>query len=456
MKLLKIIMLILGISFFTTGCTTNTASPEQLIKKPLYNEQELKLKFNIENLLKGSKLLLPENSSDVSSINEVNLNNDDNNELLIFEKKEDLDEGSVKVGFSILRNKKDEVNSIIDEYVVKGDSIKYANFYDLDNDGNKEILLVTKNDNKCKLDILRFKDNKINLLYKFTPSWISDLDGYEDMNIYIGNLDNDSIADIVICNLNPKTHRMIVSLTYFDKYIKLRDYKFINDVKSLDNVYVDIKNVRKDKRAIILGYKPFTGGDSYITQLLYLSGANLLKAFDENNIKTKNPYYMEPKDIDSNGVVEIPIINNNTRGYNKKTSANVSWYSWNGKENDESNLIFVSQVYYNYLNNFKFLIPNNLANKIYIEEIPKDNRLYFEFMYYDSQHIEPIKLFTISKVNKNKVDEGKGPSAPTNSSGFIILENDSESFMLIVNSPDVLKKLNISNEAIKGYFLPIY
>ncbi len=122
----------------------------------------------------------------------------------------------------------------------------------------------------------------------------------------------------------------------------------------------------------------------------------------------------------------------------------------------ESNLIFVSQVYYNYLNNFKLLIPNNLANKIYIEEIPKDNKMYFEFMYYDSKHIEPIKLFTISNVTKNKVDEGKDATTSTNNTGFIILENDSESIMLIVDNPDVLKKLNISNEAIKGYFLPIY
>ena len=78
-------------------------------------------------------------------------------------------------------------------------------------------------------------------------------------------------------------------------------------------------------------------------------------------------------------------------------------------------------------------------------------------MYYDTQHTEPIKLFTISKVSKNNVDESKGSSSNTNNGGYIILENDNESFMLLVNSPEVLKKLDISNEAIKNtYFLPIY
>lgn len=457
MKLFKLIVLILFSGFFNIGCTTNTASPEQLIRKPLYNEQKLKLKYNIESALKESKLLLPKNSSDVSSINEVDLDKNKLNELVVFQKKEDIDEGSVKVGFSIMNYGKDSVYSIVDEYLTTGESIEYANFSDLDNDGNKEITILTKSGNKSNLDICQFKNNKITRLYRFNPSWITDSSEYTDIKIYIDNLDNDEIPDIVICSLNLETHKMIVSLTYFDKYIKLKDYTIVNDVKSLDNVYIDVSKVRKDKKAIILGYKHFTGGESYITQILYISGKKLTKAFDESDIKTKNPYYMAPEDINNDGVVEIPIINNNTRVYNKKTSANVSWYSWNGKENKESNLVFVSQVYYNYLNNFKLLIPNNLANKIYIEEVPKDNKVYFEFMYYDTQHTEPIKLFTISKVDKNNVDESKGSNSNTNNGGYIILENDKASFMLLVNSPEVLKKLDISNEAIKNtYFLPIY
>ncbi|MCU9816385.1 hypothetical protein [Paraclostridium sp. AKS73] len=287
MKLFKLIVLILFAGFLNVGCTTNTASPEQLIRKPLYNEQKLKLKYNIESALKGSKPLLPKNSSDVSSINEVDLDKNKVNELVVFQKKEDIDEGSVKVGFSIMNYGKDSVYSTVDEYLVTGESIEYAYFSDLDNDGNKEIILLTKNGNNSTLDICQFKDNKITRLYRFDPSWIKDSNDYTDIKVFIGNLDNDGIPDMVISSLNPETHKMIVSLTYFDKYIRLKDYTIINDVKSLDNVYIDIRKVRKDKRAIILGYKPFTGGESYITQILYLSGNKLMKAFDEKDIKTK-------------------------------------------------------------------------------------------------------------------------------------------------------------------------
>lgn len=455
MKLFKLIVLILFAGFFNVGCTS-TASPEQLIEKPVYEQKE-KLKLNIDSALKGAKPLLPKNSSDVSPINEVDLDKNGVNELIVFQKKEDIDEGSIKVGFSIMNYGKDSVYSVIDEYLVNGESIEYANFYDLDNDGNKEIILLTKNENKANLDICQFKNNKITRLYRVDPSWIKGSEEYTDMKVYIKNLDGGKTPYIIIYSLNPETHKMIVSLAYFDKYIRLKDYTTIDDVKGFDSVYIDIKKVRKDKEAIIVGHKSFTGGDSYVTQILYLDGNKLLKAFNENGIKTKNPYYMPPEDINNDGVVEIPIINNNTRVYNKKTSANVSWYSWNGKGHGESNLVFVSQIYYNYANNFKLLITNKLANKIYVEEVPKDNKIYFEFMYYGAQNTEPIKLFTISKVNKNNADESKGTNSNTNNGGYVILENENALFMLLVNSPDVLKKLDISNEAIKNtYFLPIY
>ncbi|GAA0705079.1 lipoprotein [Paraclostridium ghonii] len=453
MKLFKLIVLVLLAGFFNVGCTS-TESPEQLIEKPIYNEQKQKLKDNIENSLKGSKPLLPKNSSDVSVINEVDLDKNGTKELIVFQKKEDINENNSNVGFSIMNYGKDSVYSVIDEYLIKGESIEYANFYDLDNDGNKEIILLTKNGNKTNLDICQFKNDKITRLYRLDQSWIKDSDGYTDIKVYIGNLDDDGIQDIIIYSLNPETHKMIVSLTYFDEYIRLKDYTTIDDVKSLDNVYVDIKKVRKDKKGIIVGYKSFAGNDSYITQILYLRENKLLKAFNEDDIRTRNKYYMPPENIDKDkdGVVEIPIINDNTGSNNKKASANVSWYSWNGKENEQSNLVFVSQIYYNYENNFKFLIPNNLANKIYIEE--EQNK--FDFMYYDAQNSERINLFTISKATKNNIDESKRVNPNNKNAGYMILETEKETYTLLVDNPDILKKLNITNETIKEWFSPIY
>ncbi len=458
MKLFKLIVVVLCAGLLNVGCTS-TESPEQLIEKPIYDEQQKNLYNKInDELEKDATILLPKNSSEVSAINSVDLDKNNLKELIVFKKYEDIDEGNNKVGFVVLNNNQKNNYSKSDEYLVNGDSIEYANFYDLDNDGYKEIILFTKKGNKTKLEICRFKNNKITRLSTFDPSWIKNYNEYSEMKIKVDKLDNNKKPDIIITSFNPQTHDMAVSVTYFDKYIKLKDFALINDVKSLDNTYIDIKKVSKDKKGIIVSTKPFTGNDSYITQILYLDDNKLLKAFDEKDIKTKNPYYMPVQDINDDGIVDIPIINNNTKGYNKKLSANVSWYDWNGKSKENSNLIFISQVYYNYANNFKLLLPNSLADKVYVEETIKDNKIYFEFLYYDEKQKEPIKLFTIVKVVKNKIDNNNHSSANTNTNnnGFIIRENENESFMLLVNNQGILDDLNISTDALKSCFLEIY
>lgn len=458
MKLFKLIVVVLCAGLLNVGCTS-TESPEQLIEKPIYDEQQKNLYNKInDELEKDATILLPKNSSEVSAINSVDLDKNNLKELIVFKKYEDIDEGNNKVGFVVLNNNQKNNYSKSDEYLVNGDSIEYANFYDLDNDGYKEIILFTKKGNKTKVEILGFKNNKITKLSAFDPSWIKNYNQYSEMKIKVDKLDNDKKSDIIITSFNPQTHEIAVSVTYFDKYIKLKDFALINDVKSLDNTYIDIKKVSKDKKGIIVSTKPFTGNDSYITQILYLDDNKLLKAFDEKNIKTKNPYYMPVQDTNKDGIIDIPIINNNTKGYNKKLSANVSWYDWNGKSKENSNLIFISQIYYNYANNFKLLLDNSLADKVYVEETIKDNKTYFEFLYYDEKQKEPIKLFTIVKVVKNKIDNNNHSSANTNTNnnGFIIRENENESFMLLVNNQGILDDLNISTDALKSCFLEIY
>ncbi|EPZ54837.1 putative lipo domain protein [[Clostridium] sordellii ATCC 9714] len=113
---------------------------------------------------------------------------------------------------------------------------------------------------------------------------------------------------------------------------------------------------------------------------------------------------------------------------------------------------FVSQIYYNYQNNFRLSLPNNVANKIYIDENFSEGKS--EFMYYDIHQSEPIKLFTITKISKNKIDESKNQN--TSNGGTILKENDSEMYVLVENSPKVLKDLNISKDAIKENFSLIY
>ena len=194
-----------------------------------------------------------------------------------------------------------------------------------------------------------------------------------------------------------------------------------------------------------------------LTQILYLKDKQLQKAFDDNLDKFKKPYYIQVEDINGDGIVEIPSVNNSAKGYRTKTSANISWYDWNGSPDTFRNLTFINQIYYNYKNNFKLLIPSELANKISIEEEYRGNIVSFNFYYYDNlrPQDEFQKIFTITKSTKSKIDEsGKGGS--TNTNAFILFENDTDIFTLNIASQQLLDELNIDKEQIKENFLPIY
>lgn len=456
MKLLRMLILVLFVGYLNVGCAS-TESPEQLIEKPVYDQEKQSIYDNVKRVVDNSAtIILPKNSSEVSSINNVDLDNDRVDELVVFEKEEDINNNTSKVGFIILSEEDGKTYSVKADYKVEGNSIEYANFYDLDNDGKKEIILSTKTEFKTSLEILEFRDNKIVSLSKYNPTWIANKSGYTEMKVKIGDVDNDDIKDIIVVNYNPDTHNMAVSLAYFDNYIKLVDFKMFTDVKSMENVYVEIHKVYNEKNGIVVDTRSFKEKDSYVTQILYLDDNELKKAFSDNNEKLKKPYYVPVEDINEDGIVEIPILNNNAKGYRTKNSANISWYKWNGNSDEFMNLVFVSQVYYNYKNNFKLWIPNILANKISVEEDYKDNKLSFDFYYYDNLRPkeELEKLFTITKTSKNKIDEGKG--ANSNSGGFILFENDTESFTLTINNPKTLKDLNINKEAIQEYFSQIY
>ena len=76
MKYFKLVGLISLLTLFTTGCSIDSQSPEQLIKdKPVYNEDKKIIYDGINQMLtRYTKLIVPLNSKECGSINEIDLN----------------------------------------------------------------------------------------------------------------------------------------------------------------------------------------------------------------------------------------------------------------------------------------------------------------------------------------------------------------------------------------------
>ena len=347
MRLLQLTLL-MGLVFFTTGCNIESRSPEQLLKeKPIYNKEKESLYKGINQVILNATLELPKNSKDVGQINEEYLDVDGTKEIIAFSKKENQNKGTSEVGFTILSKNNNETYDAKGSKYIHGDSIEYAKFCDLNNDDYKEIIFLSKLGFTYDLHIYSYKDNKISKLYSL-DSAIENL----DVKISVSDIDDDQKDDILLITFDSVTKKANISVLDFDKKLNLKGSVEIDDVKNINDLYITIGNVAPKKKGIVLDVP--TIYNEYKTQIVLFDNGELKKAL--NDFYTTKSYYIPSQDFNNDKVIEIPIGYITGNNYNKNEASNVSWYRWNGKFDDDSEIVFVSEIYYNYKYNFKFIL----------------------------------------------------------------------------------------------------
>lgn len=443
MRLLKLTLL-MGLVFFTTGCNIESRSPEQLLKeKPIYSKEKESLYKGINQVILNATLELPKNSKDVGQINEEYLDIDGTKEVIAFSKKENQNKGTSEVGFTILSKNNNETYDAKGSQYIHGDSIEYAKFCDLNNDDHKEIIFLSKLGYTYDLNIYSYKDNKISKLYSL-DSAIENL----DVKISVSDIDDDKKEDILLITFDSATKKANISVLDFDKKLNLKGSVEIDDVKNINDLYITIGNVAPKKKGIVLDIP--TIYNEYKTQIVLFDNGELKKAL--NDFYTTKSYYIPSQDFNNDKVIEIPIGYITGNNYNKNEASNVSWYRWNGKFDDDSEIVFVSEIYYNYKYNFKFLLPNNIAKKLDVTQDIENKDTLFKFSYYDE--LKNLKdLFSISVISKKSIDESK---VMTTSNGIILNESLDNTFVLYINDIQEMENLKITEESLKEYFSLIY
>ena len=192
MRLLKLVGVLSLVVILSTGCYKNDNSSENPInlfdELPIYNQEKKDISDKAKRIAGSANLILPYNSIEVGKINEVDLNNDGKNEVVFFEKRENINN---EVGFTVLESKDDESKDAL--YTESGDKIKYANFYDLDNDGNKEIILVVEEKNETTLTICRYENGEIKELVSKNNYDYFNKDKSLKLGIVVNDIDNEVV-----------------------------------------------------------------------------------------------------------------------------------------------------------------------------------------------------------------------------------------------------------------------
>lgn len=475
-KLIKLILLAVVLLITTTGCSTSTKSPEKLLTKPNYDEEKALLNSGISKVLyQNVNLIFPENLKESGKINYVDLDEDGKNEIVAFQKKEKINSDS-KVGFLILRDDNKSYSFLEDGVVLeKGDKIEYGGFYDLDGDGNKEIIMQYKDqDDISRLKVYGFKDNKITLKYQLDDEIFGEgnvipklaLNPYDTGNttVSVGDIDSkkikisyindDNNMDMIVLGYNSNNRVLKISLVQFtSERAIVKDVKTVDDVNGISEAYITIGNISKYEKGIILDI-PIGKDGAVGTEVMYVKDDKFVIVASCKDENMKKAYYVPVGDMNKDNIIDIPSISANRSSFIDKAYAYITYYQWNGNL-DENNMEIIGQSYYNYQYNFRFTVPKEMQNILYTEQKYEGEKIQLEFKATNVKTGTLETAFTVVvKPKTGTIDDKKGL---TNSKDIVqVLENEDYSYDIIINNRKLLKDYRVEEKKLKESFSNTY
>lgn len=431
------------VSVTVTGCKSETMkSPEKLLEKPVTNEFNYKIYNDIRKLTPiDTSFILPKNAKEVGRINKRDLNSDGVNEIIAFKKKTNEEQGINSIYMYIFESDGD---SIVDDsekmITISGDSIKYADFVDINNDGKEEIILQVSNRGFENIYVYEYTNHSVKKKAEFSTSKYA-----IKLNIFDYNGDGKKECLALLQDLT--SYDVIISkMNIIDGEIEFDKFETIKNVDSLDKVDIVNGYVAKNKIGSMFIYQNFNG--SVITQIIIYKNGKFIKVLNDDNGKLKNPFFMRPYDINGSKILEIPKVEFKFSNNTPKESNVVSWYEWNGAEDKNSALNIVNQRFYCYDYNFTISIPKNLVNRFFIRQKYEVDKSIFEFFSKTSDDdMSSLFKIVVSKKSGEEVDN-KNKAIKEN----IIYENDEYSYVYTPSNNQNLEKYKINFNKIKSLF----
>lgn len=470
MKKLIRLMLIAVVLLMTTGCSTSTKSPEKLLTKPNYDEEKALLNSGISKVLyQNVNLIFPDNLKESGKINYVDLDEDGKNEIVAFQKKEKINSDS-KVGFLILREDKESYSFLENGVILeKGEKIEYGGFFDLDGDGNKEIIMQIKGeDDISKLNVYSFKDNKVNLIYQLddifdagtviskgykNPTESKIFDNVDRKKIKIGYINDDNNLDMIVLGYDSNSRNLKISLLQFNSECAIvKDVKSISDVNGISEAYITTGNISKSEKGIVLDLP--IGKDGEVgTEVMYIKDGQFITVASCKDDNMKKAYYVPVGDVNKDNIIDIPSISANSSSFIDKAYAYITYYQWNGKLNNNMNVI--AQNYYNYQYNFRFSVPEKLYNSIYTEQKYEGEKIQLEFKVTNMRTNILETMFTVVVKPKTGTIDDKQSLTKTKDT-IQVLENDDYVYDLIINNKKLMNDYGVNKEKLKESFSNTY
>ncbi len=452
-KTIAVVMAFL-IGFSISGCRkSEVTSPEKLISKPLYSEEKNKIYEKIDIMIEASStLLLPSNSSQVGKINMVDLTGKKKKEVLAFIKNERIGETN-QVGFIVFDYGVDKNLKKIFQTLTNGESIDYADFIDVDNDGKKEIITLVRNSTDFELTL--YGEDKRDKSFKKLSSI-----NIEDSDVKIKVVRNPLSGEYRIIMISGvKEYKASLSLVTFtkDKKMESSEATVIDNIKNIRDVNLYYGKVNNTTRAYIIDY-PLQNDTSVATQVYGYSNNQLTPLFPDSSKYLNKPYPLEVKDVNNDGIYEFPnidkAITTQLSDTGDRYSSMVNWYQWNGKTGNSFDMDLVSKIYTNYNYNFSINIPKDMASKLFIKQRDESDISLFDIYYIDEIDATKKKLYSIIVKPVTTAEETNTKSDFKDA--YSLAKSNDYVFGIIVNNKMMTDSLDFDISRLRENFSLIY
>ncbi len=428
--------------FALSGCSLKFSEMSGLLRppKPYGTNDELQAVF--EQSVGGDVLFKAPVSGDyLSSFIVEDIDGDGGNEALVFYCEDALDT-TVMIG---VFDYDDGQWVYVLTAAGQGCDVYSVDLCDMNSDGSHEIILSwslfdSKSNKMLSVYALSTKDKTLTELTAemFTVKTLADIDSDGNNEILLFHLDSSSETQTSVAKMLKMSGDGSVKLT---------------DKKNLDgNVsgYVSVKtDAPVDDRPLYVYVDATKGEKQMITEVLYWNGETkalsvpLLDPDTQSNNLSWRGVRLESRDIDGDGITEIPAQTALTSGETRYGNTNKSgqFYITNWLRLENGKPVVVRRSFVNYTEGCIFFIPDIIADKITVVEYSETKK--WDFYSADgSDNERNTCLFSLIFTT----DESWAQNSSVLFEGYSVLAENGDKKVLISSVSDDLSGFDIDEK----------
>ena len=294
-----------------TGCTGFFSNPVSLMSPPKSSGDLVEIEEAISKIAPDYNLSYPSAGRHRNAIIIRDLNNDGNNEALVF--YEITENNIITVHMNLLVYSEKEWQSVYDA-ILSGTGIDRVEFRDVCGDDNAEIFVGNKlyNTQEQELNVYKYNYGDVTLLTqeRYTDYCVGDLVGSGKPQVLLfkissetGNVSNESKDSPMQKNVSAK----LVSFNYETdgEAVSLGTVYFDSNVVSFSNI--SLSKIDENKNAVFVD--AFVDAQAMITEVFYYDEMLQSTFYSESTDSTDTTYrdsLIGSRDLNGDGKVEIP------------------------------------------------------------------------------------------------------------------------------------------------------